>query len=118
MELHKIANSFKYKNTIYGLAKYRMVMSMHFTKEEKQTDKEFETYVAFMFQTFKNKHKDAKITRKGNTISIDSEKEIVVINDNPNQTNWKLIEFIKNSQPFYEMLFDEEVAAYLTENFK
>lgn len=114
MTYNKISEAFIYEDVTYANVDYTNSFTFHFIQTDKQSDDEFETYVAFMASAFTKQFKGQNVERKGKDITISGEKVILVIDD-PKVGALKMLELEKNMAEFYKMFIPAVVVDKLME---
>lgn len=114
MEFNAIQKSISFKDIIYTKIKYKYTMAFHFKKAKDQTEKKFKEYVTFMLSLYKNKFKDAQVTKRENTIFVSGDKYMLAVNDKSFKKEWYFLEFLQNNEAYYSMFLPEEIATYIS----
>lgn len=101
---NEITSVFNYEKVKYANVNYFNSFTFNFKQSENQTDEEFKTYLEFMTGTFKNQFKGLDVVNENERITISGIKSILII-DNPNEGEMKMVEIDKGLKEFYKMLF-------------
>jgi hypothetical protein len=112
MNVIKENGSFSFNEIIYSKIIYDNQYTFHFKEDKDQTEKENNLYLDFMTETFQNKFKEMKVTRDKNNIEFKGEKTILAVFDSK-IGSWKMLEYLENSETYYNMFLPKEVAEYL-----
>jgi hypothetical protein len=100
----EVTSIFKYEKVKYANVNYFNSFTFNFKQTENQTDEEFKTYMNFMTETFKNQFKGLDVVNENEKITISGIKSILVI-DNPDEGEIKMVEIDKGLKEFYKMIF-------------
>ena len=112
MTFKDVKSAFLYDKVAYITVNYKSSFTFHFKRKENKSDKDFETYVAFMNETFTRQFKGQTVKRNGADITVEGNKSIIII-DNPALEELKMLEYDKGMHALYEMIFPKPVAARL-----
>jgi len=113
MEIQEVKKTFSYEQVLYTKVGYSSSFTFHFKKTEGQTDEEFNVYVDNMTGIYNNQFKGQTITRKGDGIIVEGNKEILVI-DNPDYEELKMLEYDSGLKMVYDIIFPKAVVTELT----
>ena len=112
MEVLGESNSIVFSEIYYSKIQYDSQFTFHFKEDKDQTKEELDFYIDFMTNTFQNKFKEMNVIRNNNTIVFKGKKTILAVFD-PNNKDWKMVEYIPNNEIYYSIFLPKEVASYL-----
>jgi hypothetical protein len=112
MNYKSAAKTFIFENVTYSKINYQSQFTFHFIKSDEQKDDEFDEYVGFMHSILKKKQADLNVIRQGNNIIFSGNKIMLAVFDKT-INSWKILEYIKDNNLFYEMFLPKAVAQNL-----
>lgn len=109
MEVINGKGSFAFEDIIYSKIVYNNQFTFHFKEDKTQSEKDFNLYLDYMTETFKNKFNNMQVERLGDNIIFKGEKIILAVLDEV-VGSWKMLEYVEESESFYAMFLPKEVA--------
>lgn len=114
MDFKGIEKGFEYQSVKYYKVNYYSSFSFKFVKSETQSDADFEKYLSDVYPMFATQMPDQKVELHQNIITINGDKNIIVIDDTT-LDGLKMLEMKPEMKGFYQRFLPTKV---LDELFK